>query len=67
MPKPRKAMKEKPINRLEKKIQYRCIHVWKAEEHVHNKGKGKYQWYICTLCKGRQKRNYNRKRKNKIK
>ena len=63
---PRKATTETQLKKVEQKHRHRCVHVWKAEEHVHNKGKGKYQWYVCALCKARQKRNYNKKRKNKL-
>ena len=38
-----------------------CNHIWKVDEHVHNKGKGKYQWYFCCKCKTRQKRYCNKK------
>ena len=31
-------------------------HVWKANEHVHNKGRGKYLWYMCSVCGKRQQR-----------
>tara|TARA_B100000925_G_scaffold250540_1_gene201897 strand:+ start:804 stop:1163 length:360 start_codon:yes stop_codon:yes gene_type:complete len=32
-------------------------HAWKAEKRVHNKGKGKYVWFQCSVCKERQKRS----------
>ena len=44
-----------------------CSHTWAAEEHVHNKGKGKYQWYLCKTCKGRQRRLIKRRRNCKKK
>ena len=31
-------------------------HVWKANKHVHNKGRGKYLWYRCSVCGKRQRR-----------
>ena len=42
-------------------------HRWIAEEHIHNKGRGKYQWYICDTCNKRQRRPITRRRNRKKK
>ena len=63
LPKKERRVRKKEKTRSRDKP---CRHVWKPEPRVHNKGKGKYQWYACALCKGRQKRNCNKKSKKKV-
>ena len=67
--KPQKVVKEEIPTENLKRVSSSCPkgHTWIAEERIHNKGKGKYQWYICDTCNKRQRRPITRRRNRKKK